>query len=150
MVERNRVGSSIIFSILTAFLSPSSALAFTFFSFREMTAISVAAKKAFNRISISCKSNCRTISDINQASKIIQNAFDDCEWYQFKTAIKRRSLSKTHLPHLKGFCAAIHVLLRGSGSTKPSPFHFKNYIITKISFCQDETVCFYGCTVALQ
>ena len=111
-----------------------------------MTAISVAAKKAFNRISISCKSNCRTISDINQASKIIQNAFDDCEWYQFKTAIKRRSLSKTHLPHLKGFCAAIHVLLRGSGSTKPSPFHFKNYIITKISFCQDETVCFYGCT----
>ena len=57
IVERKRVGSSIIRSIFTAFLSPSSARALIRFSLSEITAISVAAKKAFKRIRTSCKSN---------------------------------------------------------------------------------------------
>ena len=50
IVERKRVGSSIILSMRPAFLSPSSARAFIFFSFSDITAISVAAKNAFSRI----------------------------------------------------------------------------------------------------
>ncbi len=52
------------FQHLFRFLSPSSARALTFFSFSDITAISVAAKKAFNRISISCNNSCPAMSDI--------------------------------------------------------------------------------------
>ena len=61
MVERKRVGSSIILSILAAFLSPSSASARTFFSFMDITAISVAAKNALRKIRISCNNSCFNI-----------------------------------------------------------------------------------------
>ena len=58
MVERKPEGSSTSFSSLGADLSPSSAIIRSFPAFREMTAISVMAKKALMRIRTACTSSC--------------------------------------------------------------------------------------------
>ena len=56
IVDKNPDGSSTILSMRPAFLSPSSIIFRSFPGFREMTAISVAAKKAFSAIKTTCKS----------------------------------------------------------------------------------------------
>ena len=56
MVERNVVGVSAIFSISAARLSPASASRRSLFSFREMRAISVAAKMALMAMKTNCSS----------------------------------------------------------------------------------------------
>ena len=70
IVDKNLVGSSIILSIFFAFLSPSSAREWTFFSLSEITAISVAAKNALSAISTSCNSSCFNIMKLNLQNKI--------------------------------------------------------------------------------
>ena len=53
MVDKKPVGSVTMRSIPAAFLSPSSAMRRTFVSFSDITAISVAANRAFTAISAS-------------------------------------------------------------------------------------------------
>ena len=65
MVERNWVGVSMMRSIFFARLSPSEARARTFFSFREITAISVAAKNALHKINTICRISCFNIVQKN-------------------------------------------------------------------------------------
>ena len=68
MVERKPEGSSTSFKSRGAVLSPSSASIRSLPGFREITAISVMAKKALMRIRMACKSSCWGILSKNVLS----------------------------------------------------------------------------------
>ena len=82
-----------ILSIFFAFLLPSSARASTFFSLREMRAISVAAKNAFNKIKPWLKEMRRKTKKIKYNPKNPENLGGVVLFGVIKVML--------HLPHLK-------------------------------------------------
>ena len=61
IVDKKSEGSLFSFNNLSALLSPSSIFLFKSAVFKEMTAISLAAKNAFTNIKITCNSICKGI-----------------------------------------------------------------------------------------
>ena len=126
MVERNWVGVSMMRSIFFARLSPSEARARTFFSFREITAISVAAKKALHKINTICRSNCFNIVQKNLHRYVcffeIRSGRSPWRHRRITVNIRNRIAASGKHTGITGSSDGGFPQLRGSGSTKPSPF----------------------------
>ena len=88
-MERKPDGSSTSFMSFPAFLSPSSSILRSFAGLRDITAISVMAKKALIIISISCSSNCCGMELKNYLSFIVYKI------YRRQALTQRRNLMKT-------------------------------------------------------